>query len=146
MHVSSHTEVFKLKHSEMAHSVPACPAEKMPSFLCICAIFCWKNDTIVYQSSATAAFIAIALSGAATRCPQSFYWGWWLSWAYSGQMKSSPIVATTFNPSSLNIPNEGLQANSEEILEQACCYYQGNTHCSILKVINLKSCMSSLQI
>lgn len=60
MHVSSHTEVFKLKPSETAHSVPACPAEKMPSFLCICAIFCWKNDTIVYQSSATAAFIATA--------------------------------------------------------------------------------------
>lgn len=63
MPVSPHTEVFKLKHSEMAHSISALPAEKTLSFLHLCIIFCWKNYTIVDQSPTIAAFIATALSG-----------------------------------------------------------------------------------
>lgn len=63
MPVSPHTEVFKLQHSEMAHSISAVPAEKTQNFLCIHIIFCCKNDTIVDQSSTTATFIAIVLSG-----------------------------------------------------------------------------------
>lgn len=81
--------------------------------------------------------------------PKSLYWGLWSSGTYSGQMESSQIAATTFNRFSLKIPNGGLQANSEEILEreqQACCYYQGNTCCFVLKVGSPKSLMSLLPI
>lgn len=102
-----------------------------------------------YYSLSIICYSSIHCHSTATRYPQSFYWGWWLNWAYSGQMESSPVVATTFNVSSLNIPNERLQANSEELLErrqQACCYYQGSTHCSILRVRSPKSCMSLLPI
>lgn len=63
MPVLPHTEFFKLKHSETEHNILSLPAGKNQAFCAYVLFSAGKNDTIVDRSSATAAFIAIALSG-----------------------------------------------------------------------------------